>query len=340
MTTSILFIGGTGLISSACTELALARGMAVTLLLRGKSTQYDVPAGAEVIHGDMRLDSDGVARALQGRAFDTVVDWVAFTPDHIEQDLRVFEKIARQFVFISSASAYQKPPAHPFVTEDTPLKNPNWQYSRDKIACEDLLMRAFRERDFPAVIVRPSLTYGPSQIPLCVGSWAHPWTVMDRMLRGQKIIVPGDGTSLWTLTWNGDFAKGLVGLFGREQLAGHAFHITSDEVLSWDHIFHEAAHALGVEPQIVHVPSDLIAAYDADQTGTLLGDKSLSHIYDNSKIKRFVPDFSCTVPWSEGVRRSIAWFNADPARKTIDEAANALWDRILTGYARAWPAER
>jgi nucleoside-diphosphate-sugar epimerase len=335
--TKVLFIGGTGLISSACTELALARGMDVTLLIRGKSTNYDVPAGAKVLRGDMRGDTKGVAALLKKHMFDVVVDWVAFTPEHIEQDLRVFAGKTRQFVFISSASAYQKSPAHPFITEDSPLVNPNWQYSRDKIACEERLMRAFRETGFPAVIVRPSLTYGPSQIPLCVGSWAHPWTVVDRIKRGKPIIVPGDGTSLWTVTWNADFAKGFVGLLGREQLAGHAFHITSDEVLSWNHIYLEAAHALGVEPEIVHVPSALIAAYDADQFGTLLGDKAHSHIYDNSKIKRFVPEFVCTVPWSAGVRRSLAWFEADVRRQTIDTAANVLWDRILKGYAKAWP---
>lgn len=291
-----------------------------------------------MLTGDIRKDPAGVKAVLAGQRFDAVIDWVAFTPDHIEQDLDVFASNTRQFVFISSASAYQKPPAHPFITEDTPLANPHWQYSRDKIACEERLIRAYRETGFPAVIVRPSLTYGPSQIPLCVGSWSHPWTLMDRMLRGERIIVPGDGTSLWTVTWNADFAVGLLGLLGREQLAGHAFHITSDEVLSWNHIYLEAAHALGVEPKIVHVPSALIAAYSPDDRGSLLGDKSLSHIYDNSKIKRFVPEFVCTVPWSSGVRRSIDWFRADPARQTIDTRANALWDTILAGYARAWPS--
>ncbi len=336
--TRILFIGGTGLISSACAELAVARGFDVVILNRGQSKKYVAPAGATVLTGDIRKDPAGVKAVLAGQRFDAVIDWVAFTPDHIEQDLDVFASNTRQFVFISSASAYQKPPAHPFITEDTPLANPHWQYSRDKIACEERLIRAYRETGFPAVIVRPSLTYGPSQIPLCVGSWSHPWTLMDRMLRGERIIVPGDGTSLWTVTWNADFAVGLLGLLGREQLAGHAFHITSDEVLSWNHIYLEAAHALGVEPKIVHVPSALIAAYSPDDRGSLLGDKSLSHIYDNSKIKRFVPEFVCTVPWSSGVRRSIDWFRADPARQTIDTRANALWDTILAGYARAWPS--
>ena len=334
--TKVLFIGGTGLISSACSELTVARGMELFVLNRGQSKIYDVPQGTSIIVGDIRTDPGRVASLLKDHTFDVVVDWVAFTPAHIEQDINLFAGKTRQFVFISSASAYQKPPAHYWITEDTPLANPYWQYSRDKIACEERLMNSFRERGFPAVIIRPSLTYGPSQIPLCVGSWRHPWTIIDRMRRGQKIIVPGDGTSLWTLTWNADFAKGLVGLFGREQLAGHAFHITSDEVLTWNHIYLEAAHAVGVEPKLVHIPSELIAHYWDEATGSLIGDKANSGVFDNTKIKRFVPDYVATVPWAEGVRRCLAWFEADPARQTIDTEANAIWERIIAAYERAW----
>jgi nucleoside-diphosphate-sugar epimerase len=263
------------------------------------------------------------------------VDWVAFTPDHIEQDIRLFAGRTRQFVFISSASAYQKPPSHYRITEDTPLVNPHWQYSRDKIACEDRLVRAFRDEGFPATIVRPSLTYGPSQIPLVLGSWQHPWTMMDRMRRGAPVIVPGDGTSLWTVTWNGDFARGLVGLLGREGLAGHAFHITSDEVLTWDAIYREAAHAIGVEPVIVHIASDWLADRHPAFEGTLLGDKAHSAVFDNAKIKRVVPDFVCSVSWAEGVRRAVAWFEADPARRTIDTAHNEVLDRLIAAYGSA-----
>jgi nucleoside-diphosphate-sugar epimerase len=273
-----------------------------------------------------------VADLLKDHRFDAAVDWVAFTPEHIEQDIRVFTGLTRQFVFISSASAYQKPPSSYLITEDTPLANPRWQYSRDKIACEERLMLEFRERSFPATIIRPSLTYGLSQIPLVLGSWQHPWTMMDRMLRGLPVIVPGDGTSLWTVTWNGDFAKGLVGLLGREQLAGHAFHITSDEVLTWDAIYREAAHAVGVEPKIVHIASDWLVAKNLDFEGTLLGDKAHSAVFDNAKIKRFVPGFACTTPWAEGVRRSIAWFTEDPARRTIDEAHNQALDELIGAY--------
>jgi len=328
----VLFIGGTGIISSGCAQLAVERGIELVVLNRGASHKFGVPEGATAIRGDVRADPDAVARGLAGQRFDAVVDWVAFTPDHIEQDLQLFASHTRQFVFISSASAYQKAPSQFPIREDTPLVNPRWQYSRDKIACEDRLMRAFREDGFPVTIVRPSLTYGPSQIPLVLGTWQHPWTMVDRMRRGAPVIVPGDGTSLWTVTWNRDFATGLVGLLGRDQAIGHAFHITSDEVLTWDAIYREAAQAVGVEPAIVHIASDWIAAHHPPFEGTLLGDKAHSAVFDNSKIKRFVPDFACAVPWAAGVRQAIAWFEQDPARRTIDEAHNLVIDGLLNAY--------
>lgn len=331
----VLFIGGTGLISSACSELAVARGIELHILNRGASAKHPAPAGARLWQADAR--DAAVAGLLEGQAFDAVVDWIAFTPEDIARDIALFAGRTRQFVFISSASAYQKPPNHYLITEDTPLANPHWEYSRNKIACEERLLRAYREDGFPAVIVRPSLTYGVSQIPMVMGSWQHPWTVVDRMKRGRKVIVPGDGTSLWPLTHNTDFAKGLVGLLGREQAIGHAFHITSDEVLSWNQIYVELGHALGVEPQLAHISSDLIAAWDPTCHGSLIGDKIYSVVFDNSKIRRFVPDYVATVPWTEGVRRCLAWFEAHPDYQTIDEAANRTWDAIIAAYQRAWP---
>jgi nucleoside-diphosphate-sugar epimerase len=334
----VLFIGGTGLISSACSELALERGLELTILNRNQSVKYPLPAGAHLLAGDVHGDLTSLDRLLEGSAFDVVVDWIAFNLDDIERDLRLFRGRIGQFVFISSASAYQKPPRHYRITEKTPLENPFWDYSRNKIACEERLMQAYREQAFPVTIVRPSLTYGPSQIPLCAGSWQHPYTLIDRMKHARQVIVPGDGTSLWVLTWNGDFAKGFLGLLGNRRAIGEAFHITSDEVLSWNQIYQAAGQALGVEARIVHVPSDLIAAYDPGSLGSLTGDKSNSAVFDNSKIKALVPDFRCTVPWSEGVRRALAWFEADPARQSIDEKFNDLCDRILSEYLKAFPS--
>ena len=333
----VLFIGGTGLISSACSELALERGIDLFILNRSQSGKDLLPEGAHRLVGDVHGNEADLARLFTGQEFDAVVDWIAFTPEDVERDLHLFSGRTGQFVFISSASAYQKPPSHYLITEETPLENPYWDYSRNKIACEQRLMQAHRENNFPVTIVRPSLTYGPSQIPLCVGSWQHPYTVIDRMKRGRHIIIPGDGTSLWVLTWNGDFAKGFMGLLGNPKAIGEAYHITSDEVLTWNQIYQEVGRALGVDLEIVHVPSDLIAAYDQEALGSLTGDKVNSSVFDNSKIKKLVPDFNCTVPWAEGVRRAIAWHAADPSRQTIDHELNAIWDRILAEYLKAFP---
>jgi nucleoside-diphosphate-sugar epimerase len=331
-----LFIGGTGLISSACSELALARGHELFILNRSVSTKYPLPGRATHLIGDIYTGTADLSKLLAGHRFDAVVDWIAYTVEDIERDLSLFRGKTDQFVFISSASAYQKPVKNYLITEGTPLENPFWQYSRDKIACEERLMKAYRDENFPVTIIRPSLTYGPSQIPFCVGSWNHPWTVIDRMKRGQKVIVPGDGTSLWVMTWNEDFAKGLVGLLGNEKAIGEAFQITSDEVLSWDHIYLEAYQALGAKPNVIHIPSEFIARFDVDALGSLIGDKSNSVVFDNSKIKRFVPDYHCDVTWAEGVRRSLAWFEAHPEFQTVDEQANTLWDHIIAVYEEAF----
>jgi nucleoside-diphosphate-sugar epimerase len=333
----LLFIGGTGLISSACSDLAVARGHELFLLNRSASTKYPAPAGVTVLQADLHADEAPLAGLLAGHRFDAVVDFMAFTPADIERDLRLFGGRTDQFVFISSASAYQKPPQNYLITEETPLENPFWQYSRDKIACEERLMRAFSEEQFPVTIIRPSLTYGPSQIAMIGSSWQHPYTIVDRIKRGQKVIMPGDGTSLWVVTWNGDFAVGLLGLLGNPKAIGEAFTITSDEVLTWNQLLAELYSALGAVPNIVHIPSDLIVAYDPDSLGSLIGDKINSVVFDNSKIKRFVPDFRCDVKWSEGVRRTLKWFEADPSRQTIDREMTGMWDRILAGYEKALP---
>jgi nucleoside-diphosphate-sugar epimerase len=333
----ILFIGGTGVISSACSDIAVARGHELFLLNRSISTKVPVPEVATVLQADVYGSEARLAKLLAGHRFDAVVDFIAFTADDIERDIRLFRGKTDQFVFISSASAYQKPVSNYLITERTPLENPYWEYSRNKIACEDRLLFAYLEEGFPFTIIRPSHTYGLTQLPFGVSSWQHPWTVVDRMKRGQKIIVPGDGTSLWVLTWNADFAKGLVGLLGNEKAIGEAFQITSDQVLSWDQIHLEAYQALGLGPNLIHIPSDLIAAYHPDSMGSLIGDKSNSVVFDNSKIKRFVPDYSCEVNWAEGVRRSLAWFEAHPEFQTIDHEMNSIWDQIIASYERAFP---
>ncbi|CAM3377278.1 SDR family oxidoreductase [Deinococcus saxicola] len=318
----VLFIGGTGIISSACSELALAQGLELYLLNRGESSR-PVPDGAKVLRGDIR-DPGSVRQALGNLAFDVVVNWVAFTPAHIETDLELFAGRTKQYVFISSASAYQKPLGHLPITESTPLHNPFWQYSRDKIACEDRLTRAYREDGFPVTIVRPSHTYDRTLLPVDGG-----WTVVDRMRRGRPVIVHGDGTSLWTLTHHRDFAVGFVGLLGRPAVIGEAVQITGDEWLTWNQIFELVAGAAGAQAQIVHVPSEVIAAFAPDWGAGLLGDKAHSAVFDNTKIKRLVPEFNATIPYARGVQEVLAWYDADPARQVVDGELDGLMDRII-----------
>jgi nucleoside-diphosphate-sugar epimerase len=326
----VLFIGGTGIISSASSRLALDRGIELYLLNRGQSVR-PVPDGARILRGDGR-DPQSARAALGDLSFDAVVDWIAFTPDHVEVDLNLFRGRTRQYLFISSASAYQTPPASLPVTESTVLDNPFWEYSRNKMACEERLVRAYREEKYPITIVRPSHTYDRTLLPIDGG-----WTAVDRMLRGQKVIVHGDGTSLWTLTHHADFARGLVGLLGNSHAIGEAVHITSDEWLSWNQIFEIIARAAGTEARIAHVPSDLIAAHDPNWGPGLLGDKAHSMIFDNSKIKRLVPDFLCRIPFSRGAEEILAWYNADPARRKVNADFNRTCDRILAAWESAWP---
>jgi nucleoside-diphosphate-sugar epimerase len=326
----VLFIGGTGNISTAVTQLAAEQGIEMTLLRRGQRVA-DLPANVRTITADI-ADEPAVAQALGNQSFDAVVDWIAFTTANIDRDIRLFRGRTNQFIFISSASAYQKPVSHYLITESTPLANPFWQYSRDKIACEERLMKAYREEGFPITIVRPSHTYGDTQIVLALNSWQKSWTAVDRMRRGKKVIVPGDGTSLWVVTHNTDFAQGFIGLLGHSQAIGHAFHITSDEAMTWDQYYRITAQAAGVEAQLIHIPSDFISACIPDEVGGLTGDKSSSVVFDNTKIKRFVPGYCAKLPFALGIERTIAWFDADPRRKQIDDTANTVWDKLIAAY--------
>jgi nucleoside-diphosphate-sugar epimerase len=326
----VLFIGGTGNISTAVSHLAVQRGMELTLLTRGAHGQSI--SGARTIQCSIEDEASANA-ALKDLEFDAVVDWIAFTPADIERDLRLFRDRTSQFVFISSASCYQKPVQNYLITEKTPLDNPFWEYSRQKIACEQRLWRAQAEEAFPVTIVRPSLTYGDTIIPLPTNSWyPYAFTVIDRMRKDKKVVIPGDGTSLWVLTHNSDFAKGLLGLLGNPRAIGEAFHITSDEVLNWNQIYEEVAAAAGVTPNFVHVASDFIAGCIPEKLGSLIGDKSNSVVFDNSKIKSVVPGYSATKSWAAGIRETIGWFDAHPAQQLIDEAADEQWDRLIERY--------
>lgn len=326
----VLFIGGTGIISSACSELAVQRGIDLYLLNRGKSSRPAVE-GARMLNGDIR-QADSARAALGDHDFDAVVDWVAYTPEHVQNDVELFRERTGQYIFISSASAYQTPPNFLPVTESTPLHNPFWQYSRDKAACEAALMDAYRREGFPVTVVRPSHTYDRRLLPFHDG-----YTTVGRMRAGKKVVVHGDGTSLWTMTHHRDFAVGFLGLLGNPHALGEAFHITSDEWLSWNQIYEIVAHAAGAMPQLVHVPSELIAAFDPIWGASLLGDKTHSMIFDNSKIRRLVPEFQPSIPFWQGAREIIAWYDADPARQVVDAYCDEQQDRIIAAIEGITP---
>jgi nucleoside-diphosphate-sugar epimerase len=284
------------------------------------------PQHVTMLRADVR-EHQTVRDEISGRDFDAVVDWVAFTPGQVRTDIDLFRGRTGQYVFISSASAYQTPPARMPVTESTPLRNPFWQYSRDKIACEDLLVTAYREEGFPATIVRPSHTYDATSVPFDGG-----WTVLGRMRAGKPVIVHGDGTSLWTLTHHDDFARAFVPLLGHPRTLGEAIHITSDDVLTWNQIAGSLAAALGVTPRLVHVPSDAIAAADPDWGAGLLGDKAHSMVFDNAKLRSIVPGWRAVIPFEQGAREIVEWYLADPARQVTDAALDAVMDKL----AAAW----
>lgn len=326
MSLRTLFIGGTGVISAACSRRALDQGHELYLLNRGESANHPAPPAARVLRADVR-DPGAVRKALGDLEFDVVVDFVAFTPEHVRQDIDLFTGRTGQYVFISSASAYQTPPTHLPIVESTPLRNPFWDYSQQKIASEDLLVREYRERAFPMTIVRPSHTYDHTLVPFDGG-----WTVVDRMRRGEEVVVPGDGTSVWTLTHSSDVAVGLVGLLGATSAIGEAFHITGDEALTWNQIFTLVAEAAGVPARLVHVASDAIAAADPEIGAGILGDKSHSMYFDNAKIRSVVPQFAPVVPFSRGARDIVAWHDADAARRVVDPRMNRLFDSLIETY--------
>jgi nucleoside-diphosphate-sugar epimerase len=340
-----LFVGGTGLISSAVSPLVVERGHHLTLVNRGTSAKGSGPDSAHHITADIH-DVAALRAALaqdvaaNGR-YDAVVQWIAFSPDHVSTDIETFKDITDQYVFISSASAYETPPSHYIVREDTtPLSNPHWGYSRDKAEGERRLLEAHAATGFPATIVRPSHTYGYSDIPMAITSWVKPWTVIDRLLTGKRILLHGDGTSLWTVTDHRDFAVGIAGLLGNPAAIGEAFHITGDDVLTWNQIHGYVADAIGISRDrlaelTTYIPTDVLVRFDADAfEGPLLGDKTNAGIFDTSKLRALVPDFATNHHFKDSVHESVAWFQADESRRGLDADANALWDGVLARWDR------
>ncbi len=260
------------------------------------------------------------------------MDWIAFTERDIDRDFELFNGKVGQYIFISSASVYQKPPLQPIITEAIPLHNPFWEYSRNKIACEEKLNFYYSNSNFPITIVRPSLTYD-TVIPVPIGGW-NEYTIIHRMSKGKKIIVHGDGTSLWTITHAEDFAKGFIGLLGHQETIGEAFHITSDEILTWNQIYEIIADSIGVKANIVHIPSDYLVKINKNLYGTLLGDKSWSVIFDNTKIKKFVPGFTARIPFNEGIKRTLKWFESDPSRQIVRSETNDMIDKIIASFEK------
>ena len=325
-----LFIGGTGTISMAITRsLAKNDGWHLTLLNRG-NRKTEIPDGVDVINVDVN-DEAAVAKVLEGRSFDTVCDFIGFVPSQLERDYRLFKGKVKQFMYISSASAYGKPVSDYRITEGTALANPYWEYSRNKIACEEFLMKKFREEGFPVTIIRPSHTYDERSIPMGVHGSKGSFQVIKRMMEGKPVIVHGDGTSLWTMTFNEDFAKGFIGLMGNPHTIGEAFQITNDESLTWNQIFKTIADALGVEYKPYYVSSYFLAKVGRkyDLEGGLIGDKSNSVVFDNSKLKKAVPGFAPSIRFEEGVRRCLDYILSHPECQVEDPEFDTWCDRII-----------
>ncbi|HEY5586833.1 MAG TPA: SDR family oxidoreductase [Ruminiclostridium sp.] len=328
----ILMIGGTGNISTAATELLLKQGHDLYLYCRGSGDYKEfIMKGATIQYGDIN-DEVSVQSFLGKHTFDVIIDWIIFTPEQAKRDIRLFMGKTTQYIFVSSASAYQRPSKNYLVTEDMPLENPYWEYSCNKIECEKIMMEAYKKDGFPVTIVRPSLTYGDTIIPYVLVSWLKPWSLIDRMRKGKRIIVPGDGTSLWVITHNTDFAKGIVGLMGKEKAIGEAFHITSDEVMTWDEVLNQIAEVIGVEPKPVHISSEFIVAFMPDQLGNLNGDKISSVVFDNSKLKSVALEFEATMSFKEGIAKTFAYLESHPELQVIDTEYEENTDRIIAAH--------
>ncbi|MDR1371759.1 MAG: NAD-dependent epimerase/dehydratase family protein [Dysgonamonadaceae bacterium] len=331
----ILLIGGTGTISAAISKLLIEQGHELWLVNRGRRNDT-LPEGAHCIVADVN-DEDMVAELIHGMQFDCVTDFIAFTPNHLERDYRLFNGKTRQFIFISSASAYRKPSSGYRVSEDTPLANPFWQYSRDKIACEDYLVKLYRETGFPVTVVRPSHTYDERKVPTGVHGAKGSWAVVKRIIDGKPVIIQGDGTSLWTMTHNSDFARAFAGLICNTHAIGEAVQITSDETLTWNQIYQYIADSVGKQLKAAHISSDFLAAAGEkyDLRGGLLGDKAVSVVFDNSKLKRLVPGFTATKRFCEGIRETVAYILNNPEYQTEDAEFDEWCDAVIDAQNKA-----
>ncbi|MEG0863159.1 MAG: SDR family oxidoreductase [Clostridia bacterium] len=325
-----LLIGGTGTISTAISQRCVELGWELTLLNRGHSEKL-VPKGARVLKADIN-DESAVLAALGDEHFDAVADFIAFTPEQVKRDMRLFANRTAQYFFISSASAYQKPLSSPWINEGTPLANPYWEYSRNKIACEELLMKAYREQGFPVTIIRPSHTYGNAGVPVALHGKNGSFAVLERMRTGRKVIVPGDGLTLWTLTHNTDFAVAFCGLMGNVHAKGEVFQITSDESLTWNQIYEAIGAALGVKPQLVHIASDTLAQLNPEFVGQLIGDKSNTVLFDNAKVKRAVPEYQAVKRFDRGVRETVQYIYAHEECRKPDPDFDFWCDAVIEGY--------
>ncbi len=326
----VLLIGGTGTISSAVSELAVKKGIDLYLLNRG-TQKHLIPEGAKLICADIN-DTNKVCESLKDLTFDVVADFIAYSVEEVKRDYELFKGKTKQYIFISSASAYQKPLSDPFITESTPLANPYWEYSRNKIACEDFLISKYRSEGFPVTIVRPSHTYGNTKIPTAIHGRKGSFSVVERIRKGKKVIVHGDGSSLWTLTYNKDFAKAFIGLMGNIHAIGESYHITSDESLTWNQIYETIGSALGVDVKIVHIPSDGLSNLCPDFYGGLLGDKTHSVIFDNSKIKKAVPGFTADTRFDQGVRIALNHIYSNKECQIEDPEFDEWCDKIIETY--------
>lgn len=320
----ILFIGGTGVISSSCSELCIEKGFDLFLLNRGRSFRTP-PQKAELIQADIS-DVRSFESALNNHSFDVVVDWIAFNENDVKRDYELFRHRTKQYVFISSASAYQKPPQKLPITEDVPLINPFWKYSQAKIDCENYLMKRYNENGFPITICRPSHTYDKTKPALKAG-----YLPFHRMKTGKKIIIHGDGKTLWTLTHTKDFAKGFIGLLGNQGTIGQAYHITSNETVTWNQIAEIFSRKAGYEPNLIHIPIDFISQYDYEWGAELYGDKAYDTYFDNTKIRNIVPDFKATIPFEEGAGEIAEWYK-DTSNQFLNAELDNKMDLIIREF--------